>query len=55
MSLINTYLSEGCIELENTQASQKDNNPSLADLTNDYASYLMKLDEGDISSRQGYT
>lgn len=50
ISLINTYLSEGCIEIENTQASQKDNNPSLADLTNDYASYLMKLDEGDTAA-----
>lgn len=46
MSLISTYIADGGIELENTSAQSKEG-PSLADLTNDYASYLMKCDTDD--------
>ena len=49
MSLINSYLADGGIELENTSAQSKEE-PSLADLTNDYASYLMKCDTEEEST-----
>ena len=48
MSLINSYLADGGIELENA-ASASQEAPSLADLTNDYASYLLKCDDGEES------
>ena len=44
ISLINTFLTQGHIETDDEDMEER-NEPSVADLTNDYASYLMQQDK----------
>ena len=44
ISLINTFLTQGHIETDEDDMEER-NEPSVADLTNDYASYLMQQDK----------
>ncbi|MBQ6964722.1 MAG: hypothetical protein IJP82_03410 [Bacteroidaceae bacterium] len=44
LSLINTFLTQGGIETDNDFGPER-NQPSVADLTNDYVSYLMRQEQ----------
>ena len=54
MSLINSFLNAGSIETDDEQGQERDT-PTLADLTNDYASFLMQQDARQDTTTQKST
>ena len=51
ISLINTFLTQGHIETDDEDMEER-NEPSVADLTNDYASYLMQQDKRHAENQE---